>query len=255
MAAAGCSCELITLDLTDADSIEQAVRHIHTTAGPVGILVNNAGYSLAGFAEDLSPAEIRHQFETNFFGLVALTRAVLPVMRRRRRGRIINISSVGGRLPAPGFGAYCSSKFAVEGFSESLRYEMLPYNVQVSVIEPGVFATEIFNRNQTVAEKSLDPRGPNYQRTRYYLGIAERRMQASHADPGDVARLVVRMVQSRHPRLRYVIGRDARLQLLIRALAGQRLWEWLVEFMTKPRRFRMATPTPEEIPNAEKSTI
>src|SRR5262245_27776668 len=158
--------DVIRLDVTEQASIDSAMAEVNGKAGRIDVLVNNAGFGMAGFLEDLAIAELREQFETNFFGLVAMCKAVAPGMRERRRGRIINISSIGGRVATPGLSAYCSSKFAVEGFSESLRLELLPYGVHVVLVEPGTFKTDIFDKNRRVAKGALNEASPYYSRTR-----------------------------------------------------------------------------------------
>ncbi|MCA9686542.1 MAG: SDR family oxidoreductase, partial [Myxococcales bacterium] len=142
------SVEFVALDVTDADARAALVETILEREGAVDVLVNNAGQLVAGFAEELDEAAMREQFETNFFAVAALTQALVPAMRERRHGRIINISSVAGRSALPAQAAYCASKFALEGWSESMRYELAPYNVFVALVEPGLFPTEILGRNR-----------------------------------------------------------------------------------------------------------
>lgn len=234
MAAEKLTCEVVGLDVTEPDSISAALAHIESRGGPVDVLVNNAGYGLGGFAEDLTLDEYRAQFETNFFGLVATTKAVIPSMRQRRRGRIINISSMAGLSADPGMSAYSASKFAVEGFSESLRHELLPHDVYVSLIEPGMFRTEIFDRNRRVGARALDPVSPNYRAAQRIVQMLDDRLAASKADPRDVARLIAEVVTSRRPRLRYLVGSDARIRNMIQKTVPASLWERaVVRFLAK----------------------
>lgn len=214
--------ELLTLDVTDAAQRDAVVEHILAAEGAVDVLVNNAGQMFTGFAEDLEEAALREQFDTNFFGLVALTVALLPAMRERRHGRVINVSSVAGRSAIPAHSAYCASKFALEGWSESLRYELIPYNVFVSLVEPGLFPTEIFGRNQVQAtSRSV------HARVRAALEQDTQRLQAllSFADPDNVARVIAKIALAPRPRLRYPVGVDAWLGSLTIGPLTQAWWE------------------------------
>jgi len=140
------------LDVTDSVSINNAVQAILSETGRIDVLVNNAGYVLDGAFEDLSMDEIKAQYETNVFGLIRTTQAVLPAMRKQKSGTIVNISSIAGRIGYPGGSAYISTKFAVEGLSESMAYELEPFGIKVIIIEPGVIRTNIFN-SVVVAKK------------------------------------------------------------------------------------------------------
>lgn len=222
---AGVAVTVVELDVARPDSIAAAAAEVERAAGRVDVLVNNAGYGIGGAIEDLTLAELREQFETNFFGLVGLTKAVLPGMRERRRGRIINVSSINGRIGVPGLGAYCASKFAVEGFSESLRHELLAFGVFVCLVEPGTFRTAIFDRNRRVAERAHDPGSPWYAFTRRMEEMVGRRVEKSTADPAKVARVIADLAVSPRPRLRTVVGRDARTEGLLARLLPDRLWE------------------------------
>jgi NAD(P)-dependent dehydrogenase (short-subunit alcohol dehydrogenase family) len=224
--------EVIRLDVTRADQIEEAVSSIEEVAGGVDVLVNNAGYGLGGSVEDLSMEELREQFDTNFFGLVAVSKRVLPGMRERRRGRIINVSSIAGRVALPGVAAYCSSKFAVEGFSESMRHELLPFDVFVSLVEPGTFRTDIFDRNRRIAARASDPTSAWNEMTRKISAIVDGRVEKSTADPRDVALVIAEIATAARPRLRYLVGRDARAQKLLSRLLPARLWETAVGRVT-----------------------
>ncbi len=229
---AGVAIEIVELDVARADSVDRVASEVERAAGRIDVLVNNAGFGFGGAVEDLSMEELREQFETNFFGLVALTKAVLPGMRRRRRGHIINVSSIGGRIAVPGLSAYCASKFAVEGFSESLRHELLPFHVYVSLVEPGTFPTDIFERNRRIAARAHDPGSPWYDFTRRMEQKVDRRAGRSTADPRRVAHLIADIAGSARPRLRYLVGRDARAEnVLARVLPG-RLWESAVARVT-----------------------
>ncbi len=207
--AAGVTVETIALDVTRADSIAAAVAEVRARAGRIDVLVNNAGIALGGFLEDVDMDELREQFETNFFGLVAMTKAVVPDMRARRSGRIINISSISGRLANPGTSSYCASKFAVEGLSESLRLELLPFGVHVVLVEPGSFKTDIFEKNRRVARRAFDPASPYFAQTKRLEAFVNKMLARSTADPKDVGRLIAHVATTASPRLRYQVGKDA----------------------------------------------
>jgi NAD(P)-dependent dehydrogenase (short-subunit alcohol dehydrogenase family) len=215
-AAAGVSVELVTLDVTQQASIDAAVAEIEAKAGRIDILVNNAGFGLAGFAEDLTLDELRDQFETNFFGAVAVTKAVLPGMRVRRRGQIIMISSINGLLAVPCLSAYCASKFALEGFSESLRHELRPHNVYVVLVEPGTFKTEIFEQNRRVAKAAESESSPHYARARKIEAYVNNLVATITNDPREVALLVGKITATKQPRLRYLVGNDAQKEAFAR---------------------------------------
>jgi NAD(P)-dependent dehydrogenase (short-subunit alcohol dehydrogenase family) len=221
LAEAGQTAETIQLDVSDAASIDAAVR----AAGAVDVLVNNAGYGIVGFAEDLTVDEYREQFETNFFGLVALCKAFIPQMRERRSGRIINVTSLNGHVGVPNLSAYCASKFAVEGFSESLRHELLPHGVFVTCVAPGTFKTDIFDRNKRRAAALDDGTSP-------HLALAEKLEQfgvdyanRNGADPRAVAVAIARAATARRPALHYFVGVDARLGKTARTVLPMRTLE------------------------------
>jgi len=159
--AAGQGADVRELDVTRLDMMPALIDGVAATHGRIDVLVNNAGFAMAGFAEDVSVAELREQFETNFFGHVALTKAVLPVMRTQQSGHIIMISSISGRSAPAVLSSYAASKFALEGWSESLRIECAPLSVKVSLVEPGAFATDIWERNRKIGEVAQSEASPN----------------------------------------------------------------------------------------------
>src|SRR5579863_4935301 len=156
--------EFHPLDITFADQIVKIASLVSTRGEPLHALVNNAGFAAPGFADDVTDAELRQQFDTNFFGAVAVTRAFLPQFRRQGFGHIVMISSVSGRMGFAGVGSYSASKFALEGWTESLRYEMAPLGIQVVLIEPGAFETDIWTRNAKIAENLMKAESPNAAR-------------------------------------------------------------------------------------------
>lgn len=215
------------LDITHFDSIGPAVDDVVRDHGHIDVLVNNAGFSVAGFSEDLSLAEIRHQFETNFFGTVAMSKAVVPVMRRQKSGHIIQVASVAGHLGQPMLGAYCSSKFALEGWSESLRIETHSLGIRVVLVEPGAFETDIWTRNVMIGEGALDPNSPNKERSqRFAEFVKQNSKHRRHA--GDVAKLILRIANDPNPRLRYMIGIDAKGQVWLKRLLPWRMYERMI---------------------------
>jgi NAD(P)-dependent dehydrogenase (short-subunit alcohol dehydrogenase family) len=195
----------LALDVTKLDQIERAIAAAYERFGAVDVLVNNAGYSFIGAVEETSDAELRLAFETMFFGLAALTRAVLPKMRERGAGTIVQITSVGGLSTAPGFSGYCAVKHAVEGFSEALSAEVAPFGVRVLIVEPGAFRTSLFGS----AFRSL-PELPAYDatvgNTRRYARDAAGKQPG---DPSKAARAIVEAVAAGAPTLRLPLGADA----------------------------------------------
>jgi NAD(P)-dependent dehydrogenase (short-subunit alcohol dehydrogenase family) len=227
-AAAKVQLDVVRLDVTDEPSIRAAVREVEGKGSRLDVLVNNAGFGMAGFFEDLELAELREQFETNFFGLAAVMQAVMPGMRQRRAGRIINVSSIGGRSAKPGLSAYCSSKFAVEGLSEAVRMELLPYGVHVVLVEPGSFRTEIFEKNRRVAKRAFDPGSPYYDTTKRMEALIDKMVARSKADPQRVADVIADAATARRPRLRYVVGVGAHAQAIASAVIPMGVIERLV---------------------------
>jgi NAD(P)-dependent dehydrogenase (short-subunit alcohol dehydrogenase family) len=219
--------ELRRLDITEFDTLSGAVDEIVGNHGRIDLLVNNAGFSVAGFGEDLKLHEYRKQLETNFFGNVAMTKAVIPTMRRQKSGHIIQVASVGGRVGQPMLSAYCASKFALEGFSESLRIETHSLGIRVSLVEPGAYDTDIWERNVVIGEGALDPNSPNKERSQRFSEFVKN--SAKHRrDAREVARLIVRIAKDPNPKLRYMIGSDAKMQLWLRALAPWRMYERMI---------------------------
>ncbi|MGB6593408.1 MAG: SDR family oxidoreductase [Candidatus Nitrosopolaris sp.] len=151
--------KIVMLDVTDDRSVKNAMQSITAEANRIAVLVNNAGYGLIGAFEDLSMEEIKAQYETNLFGVIRVTQAVLPIMRKQKSGIIVNMSSVAGRFGFAGSSAYVGTKFAVEGFSESIAYELEPFKIKIFLVEPGAIRTNFFN-GMVSAKKSQDPNSP-----------------------------------------------------------------------------------------------
>jgi NAD(P)-dependent dehydrogenase (short-subunit alcohol dehydrogenase family) len=224
--------DLRRIDITEMDSLAEAVKAIVADQGRIDLLVNNAGFGTGGFAEDMSLAELRHQMETNFFGNVAMTKAVLPHMRAQQSGHIIQVTSVAGRMGAPLLGAYAASKFALEGWSEALRIEVHSLGIRVVLVEPGDYDTDIWDRNVIIAQQAQDPSSPNRERSQRFVEFVKSRA-AKRRDPREVARLIVRVASDPNPKLRYLIGPDAKGQLLFRALLPWRRYERMMAKVTR----------------------
>ena len=219
------------LDVTEFDSIPAIVSEIVRDHGRIDVLVNNAGFAVAGFAEDLKLEEIRLQFETNYFGHVAMTKAVIPVMRAQRSGHIIMISSISGRAASPVTSSYAASKFALEGWSEALRIELRSLGIRVVLVEPGAFQTDIWERNARLGEFALSPESPNHERGKRFTEVIRTRVHKREAQP--VAELIARIAEDPNPKLRYRIGPDAHITFWLRALLPWKAYERMVEKMTR----------------------
>ena len=195
------------LDVTDDVSVKNAVEAITSeTGGRIDVLVNNAGYGLNGAFEDLAMDEIKAQYETNVFGLIRTTQAVLPIMRKQKSGTIVNISSGAGRFGFPGASAYVSTKFAVEGLSESISYELESFGIKVVIIEPGVIRTN-FGNGLVVARKSQDPNSP-YSQMMKKIGTSFEELMKNSSSPDLVANVVLKAIKHESPNLRYLAGND-----------------------------------------------
>src|SRR5262249_18617617 len=193
-AAAGVTAKIDVrrLDVTDFGSTSEFVEEVVRDFGRIDVLINNAGFAVAGFAEDVKLDELRLQFETNFFGAVAMTKAVLPAMRQQRSGHIIMISSIGGLVGSVLLSSYSASKHALEGWTESLRLEVRALGIRVSLVEPGSFQTDIWTRGAHVGENVQSENSPNYQRT---LRMRERVNGIPKKDPIVVAKLIAAIAQ------------------------------------------------------------
>jgi short-subunit dehydrogenase len=202
---------ILQLDVNDKSSIENAVNQIKTEEKRIDVLINNAGYGLVGFFEELRLDEIRSQFETNFFGVLTVTKKIIPLMREQKSGTIINISSGAGQVGFPGISAYASTKFAIEGFSESLMYELFPFGIRVIIIEPGVIKTNFFH-NCIVSEKS-SKKSSSYSNSLNKIQKNIELMQEHATSPIEVAKVILQALKTDEPKQRYVVGNDAAMIL------------------------------------------
>jgi NAD(P)-dependent dehydrogenase (short-subunit alcohol dehydrogenase family) len=218
--------EIHPLDVTRPDQIAAIAGFVAARRQPLDALVNNAGFAVPGFVEDVTDAELRDQLETNFFGAAAMTRAILPQMRRQGFGHIVMVTSVSGRSGFPGVGSYAASKFALEGWTETLRFEMKAFGIQVVLVEPGSFETDIWTRNAKISARMQDPNGQNAARVSRWREQLERGNKK--ANPQIVANLIASIIENPRPKLRYVVGRDAKMALTMRAILPWGAFENLI---------------------------
>jgi NAD(P)-dependent dehydrogenase (short-subunit alcohol dehydrogenase family) len=215
------------LDISQTELIPETIDGIVGDYGRIDLLINNAGFAMAGFAEDIAASELREQFETNFFGHVAVTKAVLPTMRAQHSGHILMVTSIAGRTAHPTLSSYSSSKFALEGWSESLRMEVRSLGIRVVLIEPGAYDTDIWSRNAKIGQRALDGSSPNAERGRRFRDHVQSG-GIKKADPRVVVKLIARIAEDPNPKLRYLAGTDARVQLAMKTLLPWRWYERLV---------------------------
>jgi short-subunit dehydrogenase len=199
--------QVIELDVNNDKSVADAIKTIVEERKRIDVLINNAGYALGGALEDSSIDEIKAQFETNFFGAVRAMKAVLPDMRRQGAGKIVNVTSMGGRISIPLSSSYHGSKFALEGVSESIQYELEPFGIKVILIEPGAVGSN-FWRNIKIAKSSSDSDSP-YSQFGNKILKAFKVMEQNVISPSVVAKTILDAVTSDNPQLRYVVGEDA----------------------------------------------
>jgi NAD(P)-dependent dehydrogenase (short-subunit alcohol dehydrogenase family) len=196
----------VRLDITDAGQRDAAVAQAVERFGRIDVLVNNAGRTQVGAVEETTDDELRALFELHFFAPAALTRAVLPHMRRQGGGTIVQMSSVGGQVTAPGFGAYCATKFALEGLTETLRDEVAPFGIRTLIVEPGAFRTGLFRRDAAYQSEAMpeyaDTVGPTRDYVRNNHGLQP-------GDPAKAAEAILRALDASEPPLRLVLGADA----------------------------------------------
>lgn len=220
------------LDVTNAEEIAGMARLIEQRNQPLHALVNNAGFAMAGFAENISDEELRQQFDTNFFGPAAVTRALIPTFKRQKSGHIVVMSSISGRIGFPGVSSYVASKFALEGWTETLRMELKSFGIHVVLIEPGSFETDIWTRNAIVSKRTREvganpqsPEGARIARWRERMQPRKKR-----ANPQLVAELLASILKSTNPRLRYSFGTDAWTALAMRTMLP---WSWFERALIK----------------------
>ncbi|MFN2467356.1 MAG: oxidoreductase [Gaiellaceae bacterium] len=236
-------CKLQALDVTDEGSMQAAVRTVEEVEGAVGVLVNNAGYSQSGAVETVPMDQVRRQFETNVFGLVRMAQLVLPGMRRQRWGRIVNLSSMGGKLTFPGGGFYHATKYAVEALSDALRFEVQGFGVDVVVIEPGLIKTGFADAAVgALGEATIDgaaaPDDPyaafNRAVAKSTAGVYEGPLGKLGGEPETVAATIEKAITAKRPRTRYPVTPSAWLAMGQRRLLPDRAWDKVLESQFPP---------------------
>jgi NAD(P)-dependent dehydrogenase (short-subunit alcohol dehydrogenase family) len=231
---ADAGCKTLALDVTDEDSMAAAVRQVAEAKGPdgLGALVNNAGYSQSGAVESVPLDSVRRQFETNVFGLIRMCQLVLPGMRRAGAGRIVNISSMGGKLVFPGGGIYHATKHGVEAISDALRWETAGFGVRVVCVEPGLIKTKFGDAAVGSIAGDLDVDGPyaefNQHVARATAGAYEGGLARLGAGPEAVAKVIEKALTTANPRPRYTVTPSAKLALAQRRMVSDRMWDRLM---------------------------
>jgi NAD(P)-dependent dehydrogenase (short-subunit alcohol dehydrogenase family) len=214
--------ETLVLDVTDPASIDAGVAGVLGATGRIDALVNNAGYGQYGAIEDVSPEEWLAQFQVNVFGALAVLRAVLPAMRAARRGTVVNVSSLAGKVTVPFAGAYCASKHALEAISDALRVELAPFRIRVVVIEPGPIGTHFGDRSRQATARILATPGPYSQFYENAERASEKDFQRGKRKPEAVARVIVRAIESNRPRTRYRVAPLARIMVPLKRITSDR---------------------------------
>ena len=207
----GVKINILKLDLEDPVTIHKAVNTVIQEAGGIYGLVNNAGMILQGFFEDLSREEIQHVFKTNVFGTMEVIKAVLPFMREAGRGRIIIVTSTGGRWGGVSLSAYCSTKFALEGLGESIYQEVMPLGLSVVLVEPGIIKTNLWDSNNNIAAKAMDPKSPYREWFENQRKLMQKLLNSSPNKTTDVAKTIFVGLTVKSPKLRYVVGSRAKI--------------------------------------------
>lgn len=248
----GVELEILTLDLTDRTSIAAAIATVVSDTGGIFGLINNGGVGLRGCTEDCSEEEIRLLFETNVLGTIAVTQAVIPHMRKAGCGRIVTVSSVGGRVPGFGVTMYCASKFAQEGFGEGLAQELAPHGIQSVIIEPGIIKTTRWSRHRGTAAQANDPSSPYHELFWASEAIADKLVERSPTRPEHVASAIGEALRAKQPRMRYVVGRGASLVIALRRYMPQSLFERLY-FGGHIRRVERRAKSGDAAPSMESS--
>ncbi len=217
---------ILQMDVTDKVSIKQTINQIYSNHGKIEVLINNAGMSLVGAIEDTADSEARNIMETNFWGVVNVTQSVLPIMRKQGSGQIINISSLAGLFSIPFQGYYSAAKFGLEGWTEALRMEVSPFNIQVSLIEPGDFETEIFQNRIVIEKAEGSPYAAWFENALDIIVKGERQGD----NPIKIAKLVERIINLKRPKVRYTVGKPLDvLASKLKKVLPQKLFEKLIK--------------------------
>jgi NAD(P)-dependent dehydrogenase (short-subunit alcohol dehydrogenase family) len=233
----GLPLEVLQLDVTEDKSVKDAIDTILGKRGRIDVVVNNAGYDVFGAVEDLSVEELKAQFETNFFGAIRVMKAVLPTMRKQRRGTIVNVSSVGGLVGIPLNSAYISSKFALEGFSESMQYELEEFGIKVILIEPGVVKTNFFE-NSKAAKNTASSNSPYAELAEKVSEAFKPMLENNSSSPIQVAEVILKAITSEKVNTRYLVGNDAAAIVdKKRTSSDIELQQWIKESLIQQKGF------------------
>mgnify|MGYP001611224576 FL=1 len=224
----GGAVEVLQMDVTDKQSVTRAVERIKMGHGRIDVLVNNAGYGIGGFFEDLTDEEIRAQMETNFFGVQNVTRAVIPLMRQCGRGKIINISSAAGFSASPAFSAYNASKWALEAFSEGLRYELQFFGIDVLLIEPGTYKTKIFYENAVYARHFDKTDSPYFVWSQHLRKKVMDYVNDCHKDPEEIGIMVEKLIRAKNPPFRNIPDIESQVLYWLRRILPFRVYSAMI---------------------------
>ena len=228
-------CRTLVLDVTDEESMQAAVKAVEDAEGAVGVLINNAGYSQSGAVEEVPMDQVRRQFETNVFGLLRMSQLVLPGMRRQGWGKIVNISSMGGRLVFPGGGIYHGTKFAVEAISDAMRWEVRGFGIDVILIEPGLIKTEFGETAAHSVNDATPAEGPYAEFNQLVASTTVGAYEGRNAvGPETVAKRIEKAISRGRPRTRYPITAGARVLLGVRRVLPDRGWDAMMRTQFKP---------------------
>ncbi|MDP8211788.1 MAG: SDR family oxidoreductase [Candidatus Zapsychrus exili] len=224
----GAQANILQLDVTNKESIKKTIDIVSNEYGYIDVLINNAGFGMGGFFEDLDDKEIRLQLETNFFGVQNVIREVVPLMRPRKEGKIINVSSIAGLTASPCFSAYNASKWALEGFSESLMYELKLFGIGVHLIEPGTYKTKIFHENANYATNFDNKESPYYAYSQYLREKVMEYVNDCYKNPEDVAVLAEKIIMSKNPPFRNIPDLESKVLFTLRKCLPFRLYSFLI---------------------------
>jgi len=226
----GANIDIRQLDVTKFEELRGKVESIVKDHGRIDVLVNNAGYALGGFAEDIQLSELRLQLETNFFGAVEMTKATLPQFRAQKGGKVIMVSSISGLTGSPLTSSYSASKHALEGWTESARIELRALNIWLTLVEPGAFDTDIWERNVKIGAKAMSEESLNSVRARKFADFVKFKLPKD--DARIVARLIAEVANDPEPNLRYLVGKDAWMRYYLQRFIPWKMFEKMVEQKT-----------------------
>ncbi len=219
--------EVFPLDVTDSQSIKQFQFKINEL-NSVDVLINNAGYAAGGFAEEVPLEQYMDQFKTNVFGAMEVTKAVIPKMREQQSGKIINMGSISGLIGFPGMSPYSSSKFALEGYSESLRMELKPFGIQVAILEPGSYQTNIWEKSLKLAENNISQHSPYKEQIENFKAYITAN-ESTYGNPEEIAEFIYKLIEKpKWNKLRYPIGKGVKQTLFVKKLLPWSWWEKIV---------------------------